>query len=332
MSPQFHVRSVSAIGLCIAVLNSWPASGQVIACNGISSLELNINTGTSASGALLPFGAADPLWELLAPTGSGLGAFAVQPPTSPLPWAPPIAGSQWISATATNADQPSADFYYESCFCLTDPNGAQIDLSIRADNQAFVYLTDSLATAGNPATVPDFTGTPNSSSPTMSADQTVLKGPFQQGTNCMIIKVRNFGTPPTPTGLDVAATVNAPGGLLPNNCFCPTFQPVPIPLPRCELTGSIVSACCLGPGESPGTVFIPFRASVNLSGFSTCTPKVTASTGRVPFYSPSTLSAGANTLTGIYAGTLPMNLIIDCGFVALGGCGVTLNEGDVCLP
>jgi hypothetical protein len=335
LKAQWILRAIPAG--CLAILCPWPLVAQLPACAPRPSLSLY--TGTDAAGALLPLGGAgaqDSAWPLV----------AVVPPIGPQPrpsyavatnpsWAPPFKGTQWISATVNNAIQGSADFYYQSCFCLKDPTGAQLALLMRADNQAFVYLNTTLAAAESSATTPTFTGAVNSSASASLPDEVILSDGFVAGQNCVIVKVHNFkGSPPstgTVTGLDVGATLSAPGGIIPRlpNCACTLPPP-----PRCGLTGTITSACCLGsaPGK-PGQNFHAFLASLTLTGITSCAPTVTGSPGTVVSYAPTTLAAGSNTVTGIYSGATPMSLTIGCGAGFLNGCSVTLttDQGE-CAP
>ncbi len=331
--------------LLFLVVCPWSLSGQTaLICRDAASLSLN--TGTNATGGLLAIGAQDPLWSLIAVPPAVVATLPTFTVSKISGWNPPIGGSQWISNTAANAAQPGGDYFYQSCFCLDKPAGATVSLQMQADNQEFVYLNDSLAMAENPSTTPAYTGTLNSFEAN-APDTKVLSGPFVAGENCVIIKVHNEGSAinptntnatarataigPTPTGLDVAGTISAPGGVIPRGCPCAThIQPL-----GCTLTGTVTSGCCLGP--PPGTAgpdFHAFVATVNLSGsLSGCTPTVTASPGVLVSHAPTTLASGNNTITGIYQGATPMNLTVSCGGATLLGCSVTLTTvlGE-CVP
>jgi hypothetical protein len=314
--------------LLFLVACPWSLAGQTaLICRDGTSLSLS--TGINATGGLLSIGSKDPWWDLVAvpPTVGGTlpqQTFAVSPVTG---WQAPIAGSQWISNAADNAAQPDGDYYYQSCFCLDKPAGATLGLQMRADNQEFVYLNDTLATAENSATTPAFSGTLNSFKAT-APDAKVLTGPFVAGQNCVIVKVHNAGA--TSIGLDVAATVSAPGGVIPRGCPCAVIRPL-----GCSLTGTVTAGCCLGP--PPGTTggdFHAFVATVNLaSSAAGCTPTVTASPGGLVTYAPTTLAAGSNTITGIYQGATPMHLTVSCGAGTLVACSVTLTTAlGECAP
>lgn len=129
--------------------------------------------------------------------------------TAPSPAWASQAGAQWIGPTTNAAiDAPEGDYTYQLCFCLCSGfRDAQLTLTGLADNIANVFFNNVPLTP----TIPGFSGTPT----------TVVnnKVPFQAGTNCLRIVVRNGGGP---TGLNIRGTLKANLGL------CSKVRAVPI--------------------------------------------------------------------------------------------------------
>jgi hypothetical protein len=144
-----------------------------------------------------------------------------------------IPQSQWISSQADSSQTTDGDYFYRTCFCLRDGfSKPSLQLSLRADDQADVFLNNTLAQikSSNPP-APILQGTASSFSPFRSPDQLnpPFTGPFQIGENCLIVRVKNSGG--VATGLNLVGSITASGpngsggGLLTPEC--------------CHRTGSI---------------------------------------------------------------------------------------------
>src|SRR5947199_4413364 len=109
--------------------------------------SLSLNTGIDpANNSLLPLGSQDPGWTVIAdPSSAPVPRPAVvltDPPT--MAWGT-ISGSQWIGAQS-HAENNVGDYYFERCFCLRDTlSQASLQFSLRADNQADVFLNQPMA-------------------------------------------------------------------------------------------------------------------------------------------------------------------------------------------
>jgi len=110
---------------------------------------------------------------------------------------------------------------YERCFCLTDLNGAKLDIAYRADNKANFFLNQYF---GNPILTTPTNDTFNPARPMVTFQYTAQNG-LKIGKNCMRVRVNNEGGP---TGFALKATLNAVGAqdtFKPNSC-CQAGAPV----------------------------------------------------------------------------------------------------------
>ena len=215
----------------------------------VSSLLLN--TGINpANNSLLSLGAQDPGWTVVAdPNPNTLEPRQAVVLVDAIPQWGTLPGSQWIGAQP-NAENDAGDYYFQRCFCLRDGlSQANLQFSIRADNQADVYLDQPLAQIQAGIATPIFHGTGGHFWGTVNPE--VLSPPATQGLyfgkNCLIVKVHNDGSY---TGLDFAGTINALGpggapGVLAQAC-CRGEQPPQGNLKICKVAG---------PGVTPGTPF-----------------------------------------------------------------------------
>ena len=105
---------------------------------------LTINTGwEQGQGILSPEGDVDNEWVVVSDpsvflTTEPRPAFTI-PPYYPA-WAPPQASSRWISSFPTADNDVNGHYVFEYRFCLETFFGAGLDVSLRADDQASVYL------------------------------------------------------------------------------------------------------------------------------------------------------------------------------------------------
>jgi hypothetical protein len=102
---------------------------------------LAVNTGwDQAIGIDVPVGAPDNEWMVVADpspsTAEPRPAFVVNPNPA---WSTRQAKSSWVSSSPTAADVVAGHYVFEYRFCLDDP-GVQLRFSIRADDEATVYL------------------------------------------------------------------------------------------------------------------------------------------------------------------------------------------------
>lgn len=214
--------------LTLLLLPLCPASLLSQACQAYTSQDW-LSTGVDpATNALLP-GPLDPAWQLIAEPSSSTvprnaNVFTTPPTTA---WTT-ISGTQWIGAQASG-DGLSGDYYYQRCFCLRDGFARpQLQLMMRADNRADVYLNQTLSQIQSSSPpLPILTGTHNNFGSSTAPDTLTLTRGFQNGRNCLIVKVHNEGSPSSFTGLDLAASITAAG-------------------PNGTLGGVITADCCGG--------------------------------------------------------------------------------------
>jgi hypothetical protein len=126
----------------------------------------------------------------------------------PAPAWPTLASSQWISLEANRGRSVPglSTLRFESCFCVGDrASAAQLDLQLRADDSARVFLNGS--PIGGPG------GSFQSASP-LAVHLTGPvggSGPFKSGQNCLRVEVDDSGR--VVTGLDLSGTVHAAHGV-----------------------------------------------------------------------------------------------------------------------
>lgn len=158
-----------------------------------ADLDLPLNTGTTP-------------WQIVNTDPATDAQIVVQPASV---WRDAFPGSSWISVDAFRGDsRPGLPVIrYEQCFCIGDAaETAQLDLLLRADDSASVYLND--AAIGGPGG--NFRGAPLG----IHVDGAVgANGPFRPGRNCVRVDVHDTGG--VLTGLDLIGAVHAAGGACP---------------------------------------------------------------------------------------------------------------------
>jgi hypothetical protein len=196
----------------------------------------SLNTGVvPATGALLPLGSPDPGWTVIGdPFTSTVEPRPADVFTNPLTAWGTLPGTRWIGSQYNANEGTNGDFYYQRCFCLRDGfNNASLQVSMRADDRADVFLNATLPQIQSNSVTPILQGTNGDFWANVSGDtlaHPVTTG-FKFGTNCLIVRVQN--TSGVATGLDIAASITAggPGGT----------------------DGVLVPACCERTGAVCGT-------------------------------------------------------------------------------
>ncbi len=189
-------RSVDADG------NGVPDECQA----GGGDLNLSLSTGFDQThGTLLPGGSSDDDWQVTNASPAGAAKVVSNPVAV---WASALPQSAWISVLPDRGDSIAGltTLQFENCFCIG--NGAQsasLDLDVRADNSATVYLNDVKVAGPDGA----FNGAPLAVHVTgpVGGD-----GPFRSGRNCLRVDVSDDGGV---TGLDVAGSVRSQNGACP---------------------------------------------------------------------------------------------------------------------
>jgi hypothetical protein len=124
-----------------------------------------------------------------------------------------IPQSQWISSQPNSGQGTNGTYFYKTCFCLRDGfSRPSLQLSLRADDQADVFLNKTLAQIkSSTPPAPILQGAASSFSSSLLPDQLnpPYTGPFQIGENCLIVRVRNTGG--VVTGLDLTGSITAAG-------------------------------------------------------------------------------------------------------------------------
>lgn len=196
----------------------------------IYTASVSLNTGVNpATGALLtPLGSPDPGWTVIGdPFSSTVEPRPADVFTNALSAWGTLPGSQWIGSQTDANQGQNGSYYYQRCFCLRDGFGnANLQLTMRADDQADVFLNATLPQIQSNSVTPILHGGNGhfwSSVPpdTLSSPVTGLKF----GSNCLIARVQNISS--GATGLDIAGSITASGpggtdGVLVPACCEPT--------------------------------------------------------------------------------------------------------------
>jgi hypothetical protein len=175
-----------------------------------------LNTGIDpATGLPIPLGSPDPTWTVLGdPIPSTVEPRPADVFTNPLAAWHTIPNSQWIGSQSSSSQGTNGCYYYQSCFCLLDGfSHAQLNLALRADDQADVFLNASLPQIKCPPlpqqAQPILHGTASSFGHAQP-DTVTFTGPFHSGKNCLIVRVAN--TAGVATGFDLTGSISAAGG------------------------------------------------------------------------------------------------------------------------
>lgn len=188
------------------------------------------NTGTSASGALLPAGAVDPHWRLVQSadaSAAGPSAFVVQEGFPIPPWVANGPESKWIGPKANQSGgNAPGNYTYRLAFDLTgfDPTSAVVSGRWSSDNAGLEVRLN-----GQPTGL-TFDGNFGAFSPEFT-----LRSGFVEGTNTLDFVVNNAGGSVNPTGfraeLSGQADFVAPPGTPPSITREPESVAVPFKEP-----------------------------------------------------------------------------------------------------
>jgi hypothetical protein len=177
-----------------------PDAGNECGPPPVSSVSLNTGfdevTNTLLPIGALPSGTSDDDWSIVAPGPSRPAKVVIDPHPN---WPAPLPGTRWLSVDANRGTSlPGVTQYsFERCFCLA--SGARdvtLDLQLRADNEASVFLNDQRLAGPGGA----FSAAPLAVRRTGSTGD----GLFRAGRNCVRIDVNDFGFF---TGLTLSGTV-----------------------------------------------------------------------------------------------------------------------------
>jgi hypothetical protein len=120
-------------------------------------------------------------------------------------WAPPLSGSQWITAEPDFAvgGAPAMTMLFQRTFTLSeDPGDAVFTIQVHADNHATVSLNGTQFGRQPFVDIPENFNDP-------AETYVAPPGLLRQGINTLEIELVNFG-PVDPAGLDYRATIGAP--------------------------------------------------------------------------------------------------------------------------
>lgn len=173
--------------------SDFDGNGVPDECQGRGdNLDLSLNT------------TGDSAWRVLN-TGFAGPAKAVRTP--PAGWAPAFANSAWVSVREDAQSLPGiSTLQFENCFCIgSGAYSATLDLDVRADNAATVFLNDRPVSATGGA----FNGGPLG---VLVTGRVGGEGPFRTGRNCVRVQVSDQGIA---TGLNVSGTVRSENGACP---------------------------------------------------------------------------------------------------------------------
>jgi hypothetical protein len=170
---------------------------------------------------ILPFHTGIAAWQTVAPTTGPLGpVVAIKPAPA---WAPPPAGSVWVSQSVADGVNASAGTrYYELCFDLC----AGFKYEISFDAFEVQMLADDRALATFNGIVLGIVRAPGYAAPTSTLFGTIL---LRAGRNCLRIEVTNDPSPdPNPTGFAMAGILRVVRGKCPCGIL-PLVPPGPNP-------------------------------------------------------------------------------------------------------
>ncbi|HYI12454.1 MAG TPA: hypothetical protein VEK57_25600 [Thermoanaerobaculia bacterium] len=172
-------------------------------CQGRGAdLDLSLNTGfNEILGTTIARGSDDDDWRLLNANIAGAAKVMRNPHAV---WPAAFPQSAWISVSDRGESMPGrTTLQFENCFCIgSGASTATLDLQVRADNAATVYLNNAQISATGGA----FSGAPLT---VHLAGRVGGDGLFRTGRNCVRIDVNDTGIV---TGLDAAGTIRAAHG------------------------------------------------------------------------------------------------------------------------
>jgi len=163
--------------------------------------SLVINTGRDQTTASdIAIGQPDNEWTVTsdpdAATNEPRPAFVIPTYLPGSAWANPTANSEWISSYPTSVDETNGHYVFDYKFCLQDAVGASVDLCMRADDRADVYMngTHIGATVGQ------------SFRPASACNGVVSTAGFVAGPNVLRIDVENVSN--VAMGLDLVGSIH----------------------------------------------------------------------------------------------------------------------------
>lgn len=178
---------------------------MMLANSAFASVTLDMSTGVNVGAVGNPLYATpttkDDNWTVRSILGTnqppntkstlmyGMGAWNSIPGTLPI----------WANSNATGTSE------YERCFCISNLEGAKLDVTLRADNKANLFLNSYF---GNPILQTLTNDTFNTAKPAAITQYTAQNG-LKVGKNCLRVRVNNEGGP---TGFALKAVAQVAAG------------------------------------------------------------------------------------------------------------------------
>lgn len=158
-------------------------------------------------------GEADAFWQVTQDTDgqSNEPRAATAILQMPQAWHDPEPGSQWISSRSTAQQNVNGAYVFETKFCLLEGwSNAELGLTVRADDQADVYLNDALILQ-----TPEGTFWYNHEPASITVN---LQSRFRTGANSLKVQVNNIHS--VAMGLDLVGSVTGNGLALERPSCC----------------------------------------------------------------------------------------------------------------
>jgi hypothetical protein len=190
-------NKMNLVGMILAIL----VFGNVV----FASVTLDMSTGVNVGVA------GNPLF--VNPARDNYWISRSNPTTNPLPantksWIK-YGMATWNSIPGTLPIYANSDALgtseYERCFCVSNLEGAKLDITMRADNKANLFLNSYFA---NPILQTMTNDTFNTSKPAAILQYTAANG-LKVGKNCIRVRVNNEGGP---TGFALKAVAQVKAG------------------------------------------------------------------------------------------------------------------------
>jgi len=191
-----------------------------------ASVTLDLSTGVNVGqvgNPLYPLvtGQRDDYWFINSlPGGATL-------PSDRRAWMRAGMGTSWNNIPGTRPifgnNENSGTTEYERCFCISNLEGAKLDLQLRADNLANVFVNQYFGVMPIMTTPNDSTF--SSAKPTVNQQYTAQTG-LKVGKNCIRVRVNNISGP---SGFALKATLQAAAAqdiYRENNACCQQGAPV----------------------------------------------------------------------------------------------------------
>lgn len=161
---------------------------------GCLTPSLTVNTGFNhATGTTYAIGAQDDFWRVNSDASGGVVPRSPYALATTSPWTAAQTNSRWIGTNPTAATPLEGIYSYQLCFCVCEASTISINLSIKCDNSAMVFLDGVLiGSVPNPGH--------------LVAHPVVLNNKsVKAGTHCIEIKVNNSDG--GKSGLNVAGSI-----------------------------------------------------------------------------------------------------------------------------